>query len=141
MTVKFMTVKGPGSLAAEPFYMGIPQHERTMPKREDPAPVDPPVASGYMSDGMENEPIDLELADVTVTGSNLADATKVQFFYGIDGEPASSPFLERNVATKEATQVTTGVVGYTGAVAASDGFLKVVGPGGTSNAIPCGFAM
>ena len=34
MTVKFMTVKGPGSLAAEPFYMGIPQHERTMPRRE-----------------------------------------------------------------------------------------------------------
>ena len=29
---------------------------------------------GYASDGMENEPIDLELADVTVTGTNLADA-------------------------------------------------------------------
>ena len=34
MTVKFITVKGPGGLAAEPFYLGIPQHERTMPKRE-----------------------------------------------------------------------------------------------------------
>ena len=34
MTVKFITVKGPGSLAAEPFYVGIPQHERTMSKRE-----------------------------------------------------------------------------------------------------------
>ena len=34
MTVKFMTVKGPGRLATEPFYMGIPQHERTMSKRE-----------------------------------------------------------------------------------------------------------
>ena len=108
---------------------------------EDPVPANPPVASGYMSDGMENEPIDLELADVTVTGTNLADATKVQFFYGIDGEPASSPFLEKNVATKAENEVTTGVVGYTGAVAASDGFLKVVSPSGTSNAIPCGFAM
>ena len=34
MTVKFMTVKGPDRLARAPFYMGIPQHERTMPKRE-----------------------------------------------------------------------------------------------------------
>ena len=34
MTVKFITVKGPGGLAAEPFYLGIPQHERTMSKRE-----------------------------------------------------------------------------------------------------------
>ena len=34
MTVKFITVKGPGSLAAEPFYVGIPQHERTMSRRE-----------------------------------------------------------------------------------------------------------
>ena len=42
---------------------------------------------------------------------------------------------------KAAWPFIAGVVGYTGAVAASDGFLKVVGPGGTSNAIPCGFAM
>ena len=34
MTVKFITVKGPGSLAAEPFYMGLVQHDRTMSKRE-----------------------------------------------------------------------------------------------------------
>ena len=34
MKAKFITVKGPGSLAAEPFYLGIPQHERTMSKRE-----------------------------------------------------------------------------------------------------------
>ena len=34
MTVKFITVKGPGGLAAEPFYLGIPQHERTTSKRE-----------------------------------------------------------------------------------------------------------
>ena len=34
MTVKFMTVKGPDRLARAPFYLGIPQHERTMPRRE-----------------------------------------------------------------------------------------------------------
>ena len=34
MTVKFMTVKGLERLGREPFYVGIPQHERTMPKRE-----------------------------------------------------------------------------------------------------------
>ena len=31
MTVKFMTVKGPDRLARAPVYLGIPQHERTMP--------------------------------------------------------------------------------------------------------------
>ena len=34
MTVKFITVKGPDRLARAPFYLGIPQHERTMPRRE-----------------------------------------------------------------------------------------------------------
>ena len=34
MTVKFITVKGPDRLARAPFYLGIPQHERTMSKRE-----------------------------------------------------------------------------------------------------------
>ena len=27
-TIKFITVKGNGDLAREPFYVGIPQHER-----------------------------------------------------------------------------------------------------------------
>ena len=30
MTVKFITVKGPDRLVRAPFYLGIPQHERTM---------------------------------------------------------------------------------------------------------------
>ena len=34
MTVKFITVKGPDRLARAPFYVGIPQHERTMSRRE-----------------------------------------------------------------------------------------------------------
>ena len=34
MTVKYITVKGPDHLAREPFYMGIPQHERTLSRRE-----------------------------------------------------------------------------------------------------------
>ena len=34
MTVKFMTVKGSENLGRAPFYVGIPQHERTMPRRE-----------------------------------------------------------------------------------------------------------
>ena len=34
MTVKFITVKGPDRLARAPFYLGIPQHERTMSRRE-----------------------------------------------------------------------------------------------------------
>ena len=34
MTVKFATVKGNSSLATKPFYVGIPQHERTMTKKE-----------------------------------------------------------------------------------------------------------
>ena len=34
MARKFTTMKGPGSLASSPFYIGIPQHDRTMSKRE-----------------------------------------------------------------------------------------------------------
>ncbi len=34
MTVKYITVKGPDRLAREPFYIGIPQHERTLSLRE-----------------------------------------------------------------------------------------------------------
>ena len=34
MTVKYITVKGPDRLAREPFYMGVPQHERTLSRRE-----------------------------------------------------------------------------------------------------------
>ena len=33
-TIKFITVKGNGDLAREPFYVGIPQHERTISARE-----------------------------------------------------------------------------------------------------------
>ena len=32
--IKFITVKGQGNLAQEPFYIGIPQHERTLTLRE-----------------------------------------------------------------------------------------------------------
>jgi hypothetical protein len=34
MTVKFITVKGSESMGRSPFYVGIPQHERTIPRRE-----------------------------------------------------------------------------------------------------------
>ena len=34
MTVKYITVKGPDRLAREPFYIGIPQHDRTLSLRE-----------------------------------------------------------------------------------------------------------
>ena len=34
MAYKFVTVKGASSLATAPFYIGIPQHERIMPRKE-----------------------------------------------------------------------------------------------------------
>ena len=34
MTVKFITVKGSENVGRSPFYIGVVQHERTMPKRE-----------------------------------------------------------------------------------------------------------
>ena len=34
MTVKFITVKGSENVGRSPFYIGVAQHERTMPKRE-----------------------------------------------------------------------------------------------------------
>lgn len=34
MAVKFMTVKGSNTLTANPYYIGIPQHERVIGKRE-----------------------------------------------------------------------------------------------------------
>ena len=33
MTVKYITVKAPDRLTREPFYMGIPQHDRTLSRR------------------------------------------------------------------------------------------------------------
>ena len=33
-SIKFVTVKGSSSLASNPFYIGIPQHERSMSKKE-----------------------------------------------------------------------------------------------------------
>jgi len=32
--IKFITVRGQGNLAQEPFYIGIPQHERSLTLRE-----------------------------------------------------------------------------------------------------------
>ena len=34
MIVKFITVKGQGNIANNPFYVGFVQHDRTMSKRE-----------------------------------------------------------------------------------------------------------
>ena len=34
MKVQFITVKGPDHLAREPFYIGIPQHDRTLSRKE-----------------------------------------------------------------------------------------------------------
>ena len=34
MKVKFMTVKGAGSMSRTPYYIGVPQHERIMSKKE-----------------------------------------------------------------------------------------------------------
>ena len=34
MAVKFMTIKGASTIATKPFYIGIPQHERVIGKKE-----------------------------------------------------------------------------------------------------------
>ena len=100
-----------------------------------PAPVEPPTATGYEADGMEGEPIAMDGGGVTVRGANLAGATAVRFGYTADGEA----FYEMPV-TASTDASAEGTAGYSGALTAHSGYLRVVTPGGVSNAIPCTFA-
>ena len=95
-------------------------------------PSDPPVVTGYVADGMEHEPINLDGGELEVTGANLAGATAVRFSYTEDGEA----FYEMPVSESSGTSV-TGTAGYGGTVESEDAFLRVVAPGGTSNAFAC----
>ena len=94
-----------------------------------------PTVTGYEADGMEGEPIAMDGGGVTVRGANLAGATKVLFGYTADGEA----FYEMPV-TASTDASAEGTAGYSGALTAHSGYLRVVTPGGVSNAIPCTFA-
>ena len=98
-------------------------------------PVEPPTVTGYEADGMEGEPIAMDGGGVTVRGANLAGATAVRFGYTADGEA----FYEMPVAASTDASA-EGTAGYSGALTAHSGYLRVVTPGGVSNAIPCTFA-
>ena len=99
------------------------------------APTDAPTATSWVSDGMEGEPIDLESSSVTVNGTKLAGATKVQFMYSEDG----AVFCSADVG--EATDTSaTAQCGFTGTPTQAEGFLRVVTPNGTTNSIPCTFS-
>ena len=102
----------------------------------DPAPADPPVATGYEADGMEGEPIYMDGGSLHVNGTNLADARRVLFRYTEDGEP----FYEAYPTEVTDTVVDCGSLGYSGEVGSASGYLSVVTPGGESNKIPCTFA-
>ena len=100
------------------------------------APADPPVATSYEADGMEGEPISLDGGSLHVSGTNLADATKVLFRYTEDGEP----FYEAYPTETTDTVVDCGSLGYSGTVTSGVGYLSVVTPGGESNRYGCTFA-
>ena len=102
--------------------------------RASSAPADPPVATGYVADEMEGEPINMDGSALVVSGTNLTGATKVRFSYAADGET----FYEMPVT--EATDTSaSGTCGYTGTLTANNGYLRVVTPGGISNALACAF--
>ena len=98
-------------------------------------PVEPPTATGYEADGMEGEPIAMDGGGVTVRGANLAGATAVRFAYTADGEA----FYEMPV-TASTDASAEGTAGYSGALTAHSGYLRVVTPNGVSNPLPCTFA-
>ena len=99
-----------------------------------PVPTNPPEVTSYEADWMEGEPIYVSSGRLTVNGTNLADATKVQLSYTEGGEA----FYEMPVA--EATETTaSGTCGYTGSLTQQNGYLRVVTPNGTSNELACAF--
>ena len=93
-----------------------------------------PEATSYEADGMQGEPIYVSTGTLTVNGTNLADATKVQFSYTEGG----AAFYEMPVT--EATETSaSGTCGYTGSLTQQNGYLRVVTPDGTSNELACAF--
>ena len=101
---------------------------------EDPVPADPPTATSYVADMMEGEPIYVSSGRLTVNGTNLADATKVQLSYTEGGEA----FYEMPVTETTETSA-SGTCGYTGSLTYQTGYLRVVTPNGTSNELACAF--
>jgi len=106
---------------------------------EDPA--DPPVVTSYLVDEMEGEPIDMNTSSVSIFGTNLATAQKVQFFYQDGASPAATPFFEKTVTPSSDTSVVTGALGYTGTTTDSSGYFRVVNASGASDFVECSFAM
>ena len=101
----------------------------------EPEPADPPVATGYVADEMEGEPINVSSSTVVVSGTNLADATKVQFSYTEDG----AAFYEADVTAATETSATV-AMDYHQVPSSQHGYLRVVAPGGVSNALACSYA-
>lgn len=94
-----------------------------------------PTATSWVADEMDGEPINLGSSSVTVNGTKLAGATKVQFMYSEDG----AVFCSADVGEATDTSVTA-QCGYTGTPTQAEGFLRVVTPNGTTNSIPCTFS-
>ena len=100
-----------------------------------PEPGPTPVVTEYVADLMPGEPIYLNGGTLQVIGTNLAGATKVRFRYAEDGKP----FYEADVVESTDTSAECGLLGYTGTLEASSGYLSVITPGGESNKVGCGF--
>ena len=97
-------------------------------------PAEPPVVTGYEADGMEGEPISLSGTELTVHGTHMAGATDVEFCYTADGEA----FYTMGVGDSTDTSV-SGTTEWAHEPSSENGFIRVVGPGGTSEAFPCSF--
>ena len=94
-----------------------------------------PVVTEDVADLMPGEPIYVNGGTLQVIGTNLAGATKVRFRYAEDGEP----FYEADVVESTDASAECGLLGYTGTLEASSGYLSVITPGGESNKVECGF--
>ena len=101
-----------------------------------PTPVEPPVITRYECDGMEGEPISMSGITVAVFGTNMAEATDIEFCYTRTGEA----FYTMGVADSTEDSA-SGTTEWGHVPTAENGFIRVVGPGGTSEAFPCTFVV
>ena len=99
---------------------------------EDPA--EPPVVTRYECDGMEGEPISMSGVMVSVFGSDMSEATDIEFSY----TPTGDAFYTMGVADSSEDSA-SGTTEWSHVPTAENGYLRVVGPGGTSEAFPCTF--
>ena len=141
MRVKFITMKGASNIARAPFYLGIPQHERTMSRRETAAktvavkagagPVVPePTITGAKTRGESEGSVNIAGGILDVVGANLETATAVELHS--DTQPTGEASLWQTMpATYADGKLTTGELDFD-EKPSDGGFVRVATAGGSA---------